>query len=258
MTVKPSAAPRSSAGGPCCFLLLGLLLLSGCGETRAAAPATPAALPPLRTRSEGVASGPCGPLWPEGEQVTLRGFYRTSGNQAYIDVSHILTGAPPCWARFFLDRDLGLGAISWDSPAYVEVTGQASTERWSSAGLWDLQVTRWTDLSWSSAAATVACRQAVAAQAATLRGIEWSSLASPAYVTGTVGFRPAVEDLASLSWRPIGADDSRPLLLLEARGPDLPPVRPLVYRWVSVDCVYSLETQQVAELVATIRGEVQE
>ncbi len=257
MTGNPSAS-RLAAGWLTCLCLCGPLFLAACGDLPAAGTAVPSAPVPLRTRGEGIASAPCGPLWPTDGAITLRGLYRTSGSQSYLDVSRIVTGTAPCWARFFLDRDLGLGTVAWDAPAYIEVSGWVSSERWSSAGLWDLRVTGWVELGWGDAAAWSACGQAVSAHATALQGLDWSGLATPAYVTGTAGYRPALEDLDDLPWLPIGADDGRPLLLLEAHGPDLPPVRPLVSRWISLECVYDLEAGRVLELVATIRGEVQE
>jgi len=262
MAGNPSAsrsAHRWAALFPCCFL--GMLLLFSCGQVPTADPGrtdVAGSAPALHTRPEAVSHTPCGPLWSEGEEATLRGLYRTSGEQAYIDVVRVQSGAPPCWARFFLDRDIGLGAVSWDAPYYLEVTGRPSSARWSSPGLWDLQVARWSELPFDTGTAREACRQAVAAQSAALQQLDWAALASPAYVTGTAGFRPAGADLAQAEVDIIGADDREPLLVMEAVGPDLPQVRPLVRRWVSVECVYDLEQARVTALVATIAGEVQE
>lgn len=247
--------------GPFSMAVLSLLVMSSCGSepTGSALLSTPPVPPPLRTRGEMVSLSPCGPLWTEGVSATVRGLYRRSGEQAYLDVVHIFPGnAEPCWARFFLREDLGLGAVSWDVPRYVEVTGRLSASSWSSAGLWDLEAERWTLLPLDVSAVQQACREAVAAQTAALQALDWAALAMPTYVTGTMGFVPSAEALARPAVRLLGADDRQPLLFLEARGPDLPPVRPLVTRWIAVECLYDLARGQVVELVATIRGEVQE
>lgn len=248
---------------------LALLLLSACGDlpgpTGAGQVDPSAALPgpPLRTRPEGLASAPCGPLWPEGERITVRGLYRTSGEQAYLDVQHLQPEGPPCWARFFLQPDPGrggldLGAVDWHDPGYVEVTGQLSSERWSSAGLWDLQVADGTVLPWEPAAVRAACLEAVLAQAVVLADLDWAALALPSYYTATVDFFPSPEQVAQFEVQLLGADEARPVVVATAEGAELPPWRPLVRRWVAVDCLYDLERGQVVELVATIRGEVQE
>lgn len=246
--------------GPFFMAVVGLLVMSSCGsEPTASALSTPPVLPLLRTRSEMVSLSPCGPLWTEGALATVRGLYRRSGGRAYLDVAHIFPdGAVPCWARFFLKEDLGLGAVDWDAPRYVEVTGRLSASSWSSAGLWDIEAERWTLLPLDVSAARRACQGAVAAQTAALQALDWAALAMPTYVSGTSGFVPSAEALARPAVRFLGIDEQRPLLLMEARGPDLPPVRPLVTRWVAVECLYDLERGQVVELVATIRGEVQE
>jgi len=235
--------------------LLSLLTLSECGATPDTF-STPPVLPPLRTRSELVAVPPCGPLWAEGASATVRGLYRTSGDRAYLDIVH--AGEPPCWARILLQPDLGLGAVSSDAPRYVEVTGRLSSSAWSTAGLWDLEVERWTLLSLDVAAAQQACQEAVAGQTAALQAVDWAALAMPTYVTGTAGFVPPAEGLARPAVHLLGTDDRQALLFLEARGPDLPPVRPLVTRWVAVECRYDLSSGRVLELVASIRGQVEE
>jgi hypothetical protein len=157
-----------------------------------------------------------------------------------------------------LDKDLGLGKITWDTPAYVQVTGLLSAGRWDSPGLWDLQVIRWQALPLDVAAVQASCRSAVATQVLALQALDWASLALPSFITGTAGFRPSAADLANVVVRLDGADDRSPLLVLTARGPDLPNVRPLVHRWVAVECVYDVGQKQVVEVVATIQGEVQE
>ena len=250
----------------CCLLTSGLLvltLLSACGQVPAIptvpVQALPSALPlSLNTRSEGVVSTPCGPLWPEDEQVILRGLYRVAGKDGYLDVTRISMDEPACWARFFLDQDLGLGEVDWGNPAYVEVIGLPSSSRWGTAGLWDVQVGERTVLSRDLATARAACRQAVVEQTTALQELDWSSLALPAYVTGTAGFQPSAAELADVTVDLTGADDRSALVLLTAKGPDLPPVKPLVTRWVSIECVYDGTQQQVVRIVATIRGEVQE
>jgi hypothetical protein len=248
---------------PACSLVL-LALLSTCGNvpTPAAAPvvALPSPLPlPLNTRPEGAAGAPCGPLWPDGEQATLRGLYRTAGKDGYLDVSRAAADTPPCWARFFLlDQDLGLGSVEWEAPVYVEVVGLPSSSRWNTAGLWDVQVLRWTVLPLDLAAARAACRQAVIEQTTALQTLDWASLALPGYVTGTAGFRPSAAELAGVTVQLDGADDRAARLLLTARGPNLPSVQPLVTRWASFECQYDIPQGQVVQIVATIRGEVQE
>jgi hypothetical protein len=243
--------------------LLLLALLSACGQVPAAptvpVQALPSALPlVLETRPEETTSTPCGPLWSEDEQVTLRGLYRMAGTDGYLDVNRVSAGAPPCWARIFLDQDLGLAPVAWEDPAYIEVTGLLSSSRWDSAGLWDIQVFRWSVLPLDLAAARAACRQVVVAHTTVLQELDWSSLALPGYVTGTAGFRPAAVDLAGVAVRVEGADDRSARIVLTARGPDLPAVHPLVTRWVSIECVYDVSQSQVVHIVATIRGEVQE
>lgn len=246
---------------PCTLGLLALAAACGPAATIGAVPV--ATLPPtlplaLTVRPEGTNPSPCGALWPEGEQVTLRGLYRTTGADGYLDVSRSSAAAPPCWARFFLDRDVGLGSVAWEDPVYLEVVGLLSTSRWDTAGLWDVQVLRWTVLPLDQAAARAACRQAVVQQTAALQELDWASLALAAYVTGTAGFRPAAADLAGVTVQLDGADDRSGLILLTARGPDLPPVRPLVTRWVALECLYDISRGQVVQITATIRGEVLE
>lgn len=247
-----------------CACGLGLLaFLSACGQVPTVgvvptAASAPALSLPLGTRPEGDAITPCGPLWPEDRPVTLRGLYRTAGADGYLDVSRVSGDAPPCWARFFLDHDLGLGPGAWEDPAYVEVVGLLSSSRWNSAGLWDVQVLRWAALPLDLDAARAACRQAVLEQTTALQELDWSSLALPGYVTGTVGFRPSAAELAGATVRLDGADDRAAQIVLTARGPDLPPVRPLVTRWVALECVYDVPQGRVVQITATIRGEVQE
>ena len=255
------AAPPAPARLFACALAL-LTLLAACGEVPldtvpVAAPPSPLPLP-LNTRAEGLAGGPCGALWSEDEPVTLRGLYRTVGAAGYLDVSHVDPDGPPCWARFFLDQDLGLGPSDWEDPAYVEVVGLLSSSGWGSAGLWDVQVLRWTTLPLDPAVARSACRQAVAGQTAPLQRVDWASLALPGFVTGTAGFRPTTADLAAVTVTLNGADDRAGLLVLTARGPDLPAVRALVTRWVALECLYDMNLGQVVQITATIQGEVQE
>ncbi len=212
----------------------------------------------LRTRPEGSDRFPCGPLWEVGEQVPLRGLCRTSGGQPYLDVV-VLTDTSFCWARFFLQgKEMGIGEVSWNEPRYVEVTGRILPDPGGVHGRWTLGVERWAVLPLNLAAVRESCRQAVAKQAAELVALDWAALALPAYVTGTAGFRPQEESLHHLEMVPVGVDVREPLLLLEARGPTLPPVRPLVERWVVLECFYDLEQERVVSLVATIQGEVQE
>lgn len=263
-----SSSPVSAFGGKLArtravsSVLLLLLLLASCGSLVPPGPETvlpvTVSAPALQTRAEGDASTPCGPLWTEGERVTLRGLYRTSGGRAYLDVTRVSPSGPPCWARFFLDRDLGLGTVVWDKPGYAEVVGLPSSSHWDSLGLWDLQVLRSTVLPLDVDAARAACGLAVAGQSAALRALDWSALALPGFVTGTAGFRPTPADLSGLAIQLDGADDRRPLLVLTARGPDLPEVHPLVHRWIALECVVDLESGQALTLTATIRGEVQE
>lgn len=236
-------------------LSLGLLFLGACTSGRA----SPLRNPPPHTRPEGVGRSPCGPLWEEGAEATLRGLYRTSSQGAYLDVSHFSADGSSCWARFFLlSRSMDLGTVPWEAPLYVEVGGWLSAGRWSSPGLWDLQVERWSVLPLDGPAVREACQAAVEAHLSELEALDWAALALPSYVTGTAGFRPDEEGLRRLEMQFLGSDDGQPLLLLEGRGPALPPVRPLVERWVAVECVYDLAQGQVVELVATIRGEVHE
>ncbi len=239
-----------------------LLLAAACGQVPPVATVpvvfSPAAAVVLRTAPETAASSPCGPLWPEGPEITLRGLYRTTSKQAYLDVARPAADGTRCWARFFLDRDIGLGAVAWAEPRYVEVAGRVSSGHWDSPGLWDLQVARWTLLPLDTAAVRSACRGAVVAQAPALQSADWAALASPAFVTGTAGFRPEAAALSAVTVQLAGADDRGPLLLLTARGPELPAVRPLVTRWVELECVYDLDRAQVVALTATIRGEVLE
>lgn len=238
-----------------------LLLLAACGQVpvetvRPALP--PAAAVVLRTAPETAASEPCGSLWVEGQEITLRGLYRTTGKRGYLDVARPTPDGLRCWARFFLDRDIGLGPVDWAQPVYVEAVGRVASGHWDSPGLWDLQVARWTVLPLDMAAAHSSCRAAVAAQTAALQEVDWAALSSPAFVTGTAGFRPDAAALSNVAVQPAGADDRGPLLLLTARGPELPAVRPLVTRWVELECVYDLDRAQAVTLTATIRGEVQE
>ncbi len=243
------------------LLVLGLFSLWACTSE----PASPLGDLPLHTRPEGAGRAPCGPLWEEGAEVTLRGLYRTSGQgdefgiRPYLDVVHFFSDASSCWARIFLlGRSVEMGTVSWDAPLYVEVGGRLSAGRWSSPGLWDLQVERWSILLLDGRAVREACQAAVAAHLSDLEALDWAALALPSYVTGTAGFRPDAEGLRRLEIHFLGGDDGRPLLLLEGKGPALPPVRPLVERWVAVECVYDVAQGQVVELVATIRGEVHE
>jgi hypothetical protein len=250
--------------------LLGLCLLglcfSGCASSGSEptadrppiAPTTSVPPPPLQTLVEGDVSFPCGPLWPEDEKITVRGLYRTSGDRAYLDIYRPQSEGPACWARFFVERDLGLGKVEWQNPRYLEVTGLLSAERWSSAGLWDLKVTDWVLLRFDLAEAQSACLDAVVAQSAALHDLDWAALAIAPYYTATIGFRPTVAERGQFQVKALGADDSRPFVYLTVEGPELPEYRPLVRRWVAVDCLYDLEKGQVKELVATIRGEVQE
>lgn len=243
--------------------MLLLLLVSACGvptEPAAgpAAAASPGPLPPLQTRAEGDVAAPCGALWLEGEQVSLRGLYRTAGEQAYLDVWRIAEDGVSCWARFFLDKDLGLGAVHWEEPLYLQVSGRPQVGRWSSPGLWDLQVAEWSELAYDAGAARQSCRGAAATLSAELQGLDWAALALPSYYTATAGFRPSAGDLSELQIQIVGADERRPILLLEAKGPLLPQSRTLVYRWMALECHYDLEWGQVVALVATVRGEVQE
>ncbi len=153
---------------------------------------------------------------------------------------------------------MDLGTVPWDTPLYVEVGGRLSAGRWSSPGLWDLQVEHWTTLPLDGRAVRGACREAVATHLSDLEALDWAALALPSYVTGTAGFRPDMEEFRHMEMHLVGGDDIRPLFLLEGRGPTLPPVRPLVERWVAVECVYDVDRGKVLELVATIRGEVHE
>lgn len=236
---------------PAGFLILGGLLACG--------PAIFPETPPLHTRLEGGDRAPCGPLWEEGAELALRGLYRTSGREAYLDVLHFFPDGSSCWARFFLlGRSMDLGTVPWDTPLYVEVGGRLSAGRWSSPGLWDLQVEHWTTLPLDGRAVREACREAVATHLSDLEALDWAALALPSYVTGTAGFRPDMEEFRHMEMHLVGGDDIRPLFLLEGRGPTLPPVRPLVERWVAVECVYDVDRGKVLELVATIRGEVHE
>lgn len=235
-------------------LSLGLLFLWTCGSK----PASPLRNLSLRTRPEEIGRTPCGPLWEESTVVTLRGLYRTSGGEAYLDVLHFFSDGSSCWTRFFWVGGAAPGTVSWEAPLYVEVTGRLSAGRWSSPGLWDLQVERWSVLPLDGPVVREACQAAVTAHLSDLEALDWAALALPSYVTGTAGFRPDAEGLRRLELHFLGSDDSRPFLLLEGRGPALPPVRPLVERWVSLECVYDLAQGQVLELVATIRGEVHE
>lgn len=254
---------RKRAGLLFSLLVCGLAFVAACGEVPTIGTAPVVSLPPapslsLSTHPEGTTSTPCGPLWPEGEQVTLRGLYRTAGDDGYLDVTRAAADAPPCWARFFLVPNPGLGPIAWEDPVYVEVVGLVSSSRWDSPGLWDVQVLRWAELPLDLAAARAACRQAVAAQTTTLQSLDWSGLALPGYVTGTAGFRPSAAELADVAVQLDGTDDRAALILLTARGPNLPAVRPLVTRWVSLECVYDAAQGRVVQIAATIRGEVQE
>lgn len=256
---------RSGPGrfAPLVLMLLCPLMLGACAGEPGVLPAGSGSspVPPaLETRPEQETPVPCGALWDEGTPVRLRGLYRTSGDQPFLDVLRLSApGQTPCWARFFLlGQDLGLGKVAWGAPRYVEVSGRLASDRWSSAGLWDLAVSGWAVLPLDVTEAERTCRQAVAAQTKALQALDWAGLAAPSYVTGTAGFVPAAGALAQATFQPLGVDDREPLLLLEARGPDLPAVRPLVTRWVAVECVYNLEQGRVLQLVATIRGEVQE
>lgn len=237
------------------FAGLLILFLGACGSGEA----NPLAGPPLHTRPEGVGRVRCGPLWEEGEEITLRGLYRTSGESAYLDIQHFFPDGSSCWARvFLLNRGMEPGAIPWNAPLYVEVGGRLSSGRWSSPGLWDLQVERRSLLPLDHRAVQEDCQAAVADRLPDLEALDWAALALPSYVTGTAGFHPDAEGLRHLEFHFLGSDDGRPLLLLEGQGPALPPVRPLVERRVAVECVYDLAQGKVQELVATIRGEVHE
>lgn len=246
---------------PLAGLSWGLFFLWAC----TLGPTSPLGQWSLYTRPEGDGRAPCGPLWEEGAEVTLHGLYRTSGQGSgfgthpYLDVVHFSSDGSSCWARIFLlGRNVDLGTVPWDAPLYLEVGGRISAGRWSSPGLWDLQVGRWSILPLDSRVVREACQAAVEAHLSELEALDWAALALPSYVTGTAGFRPDAEGLCHLEMHFLGSDDSRPLLLLEGRGPAMPPVRPLVERWVSLECVYDLAQGQVLELVATIRGEVHE
>jgi hypothetical protein len=247
-------------------LLLFLLLWAGqhlgaCGQAATgSAPTTldPPAGPVLRTRDEGADVSACGPLWPESGTVTLRGLYRTSGDEAYIDAYRGLAGESPCWSRFFLDPVPELGVVSWEAPRYVEVTGRVSTIRWSSPGLWDLQVDDWSLLPFDPEAVGKRCQRGIADHADDLRRLDWERLSFPAFYTGTASFEPLPDSFGTFRMTILGADDRQPMVLLAGEGPELPPVRPLVRRWIAVDCVYDLDEERVVQLIATIRGELQE
>lgn len=250
--------------GPCLVLLCSWLLLgctregAGSMPTGGEALAAPTGRPQLRTRQEGVGVDACGGIWPQEERVTVRGLFRTAGEQAYLDVVHMPPESPPCWARLFLDPQPDVGRVSWEAPLYLEVSGWLSTSRWSSAGLWDLRVDEWAELLFDPVGARQACREAVRAATAELQQLDWGSLATPTYAEVTAAYHLSAEDLASVEVQIQGVDPDRPLVLLTARGPDLPQVRPLVFRWVAVECVYDVAAEQVLVLVATIQGEVQE
>ncbi len=251
------------SGRPAGSLVAISLLLTACGTVPLSSPTAPAptvpSAVPLSTRPEPGALPPCGPLWPEGEPLTLRGLYRTSDGQGYLDLFHEQADAPPCRARLFLlNGDLGLGPVEWADPPYLEVTGQLSSERWSSLGLWDLRVEKWSSLPFDPEAVRSACREAVRVQAAALASLDWAALAMSSYYSDTLGVRPAWGDPAGLKVQILAADEVRPLFLVQIDGPELPASRPLVRRWAAVECLYDLEAGRVRSLVATIRGEVQE
>ncbi len=251
-----------------CYLLLlfCLALLSSCGQIPPVGSLnTPPPTPlPIYTRPEQAASVPCPALWKEGETATVRGLYRTSGEEAYLDLvradsaaSSDSTLAPggsvACWTHLYLRGEPRRAVASWDDPLYVEASGPVHLP--SASGFWEMQVKHSTQLTFDPEAIRLACRQAVLDQADDLQSLDWSQLAAPGYVTGTAGFYPQPEAFAQAQVLLLGTDDRKPLLWAVVRGPDLPEVKPLVHRWVEVECAYDLDRAQPMYLTATIRGE---
>ncbi len=251
-----------------CYLLLlfCLALLSSCGQIPPVGPLNlPSPTPlPIFTRPEQAASVPCPALWNEGETATVRGLYRISGGEAYLDLVRADSAAPsestltpagfaPCWTRLFLRGEPTRAVVSWDDPLYVEAAGPVHLP--SASGLWEMQVQHSTQLPFDPEFVRLACRQAVLDQEDDLQSLDWSQLAAPGYMTGTIGFHLQPEAFAQAQVLLLGTDDRKPLLWAVVRGPDLPEVKPLVHRWVEVECVYDLDRAQLVQLTATIRGE---
>ncbi len=256
----------------CLLFLFCLALLSSCGQVPipGSVDTSLPTMPPLYTRPERTASVPCQSHWSKGETATVRGLYRTSGDEAYLDLigsesalersstarSGVSTpegSSAPCWTRLFLRGGPAGAVVSWADPLYVEASGTIQPR--DTGGLWEMQVRQSGELPFDPGAARAACRQAVQDRATELQALDWSLLAIPGYVTGTAGFHPQPEAFSQAQVLLLGTDERQPFLWAVVRGPDLPEVKPLVHRWVEVECLYDLDQARVVQLTATIRGE---
>ena len=104
---------------------------------------------------------------------------------------------------------------------------------------------------------------AISGRARQLVAVDYVSLSLPAFLTQTKALALDASDFtgqaAYIDAR--GADsDGKKWLLYAWKGPEFPkhPDRPIVFRWVYVYALYSVEVRTVDRIIATIGGEVQE